>query len=80
VEQLPARGADRIEATADAETPDLLEVPAVHGAHPQGRGVAPDVVEGDGGEVAAPAGGDTHTAAKRGYLVAAGLPAGEAGI
>ena len=66
-----------VETAVDTESVQLLADSAVQLEHLEARGDHPHVVEGDGGELAAPLGGDADSAQQRADGVAQTLPAVE---
>ena len=72
-----ARGAERVHAARDALGPQALQAPTIDLQHLEAGREVPDVGERDGGELAAPSGGDEAAAQKGGELVAQALPARE---
>jgi len=70
--------AQRLDEALHAVAPELLQAAAVDHVGAHARGHVPDVLEGDHGELAAPAGGDGNAAQEGHQLVAAALAAVEA--
>ena len=77
-EDLATRFATRVETDAEADLAVLPDDSALDAHLGQLRRDVPDVLEGDAGEVAAPAGGDGDSAQHGGDAVAEGLPHVEA--
>jgi len=79
-EAMADRLAQRLDEALHAVAPELLQAAAVDHVGTHAWRHVPDVLEGDHGELAAPAGGQGDAAQERHQLVAAAFAAVEAGV
>jgi len=80
MEAKTTRHTDRFDTTCHTLSPDILAEPTVDLQDLEAWREAPDMVEGDVSELAAPLRGDADAAEQRGQLVAAAFPQVEAGV